>query len=87
MKSLRVQYDKAEDKFTFIKEQSKQEWVDVCERFDNDVHRLRDETAHPPYTGLYECFDEHNHPAYYLVEENAQLRKIRQQVFLSKLGR
>lgn len=87
MKSLQVQYDKAEDKLTFIKKQSKEEWVDVCERFDNDVHRLRDEKAHPPYTGLYECFDEDNNPTYYLVEESAELRKIRQQVFLSKLGR
>lgn len=87
MESLQVQYDKTKDKLSLIEKQSKEAWVDVCVRFDNDVHRLKDETAHPPFTGLYECFDEDNQPAYFLVEEDDQLRKIRQQVFLSKLGR
>ena len=87
MKSLQVQYDKKEDKLTLIKDQSDEDWIDVCEQFDNDVHRLRDETEHPSYTGLYECFDEDNQPTYYLVQEDARLHKMRHQVFLSKLGR
>lgn len=87
MKSLKVDYDKEKDKLTLAKDSSQEEWVEVCERFDNDVHRLRDETAHAPFTGLYECFDEDDQPSYYLVEEDTRLNKMRHQVFLSKLGR
>lgn len=87
MKALQVDYDKKSDTFTPIKAQNDGSWADVCERFDHDVHRLRSVTSKPPYTGLYECFDEDSQPAYFLVEEDARLKAFRQKVFLSKLGR
>lgn len=87
MKAVLVRFNKDEDTIHTIKDQTVENWVDVCHRYDNDVHRLRDASEHAPYTALYECFDEDNQSQYYLVEEDHRLRQIRQKVFLSKLGR
>lgn len=87
MKALQVDYDQKSDTYTLIEAKSDESWADVCERFDHDVHRLRSVASKPPYTGLYECFDDDNKPAYFLVEEDARLKAMRHKVFLSKLGR
>ena len=87
MKALQVNYDKESDTCTPINAQTDEDWAEVCERFDHDVHRLRSETTHPPYTGLYACFDDDNQPSYFLVEEDVRLKALRHKVFLSKLGR
>lgn len=87
MKALQVDYNKNSDQITLIENQTDENWVEVCNRFDDDVHRLRDTAAHSPFSGLYECFNEDNQPAYFLVEEGPNLKTLRQKVFLSKLGR
>ena len=87
MKALRVDFDKTKDEITPVDQEKEESWIDVCEQFDDDVHRVRDVQAHEPYTALYACYDENNLPSYYLVEEDRQLDRIRHKVFLNKLGR
>ncbi|MGD8835132.1 MAG: hypothetical protein PVJ19_09340 [Desulfobacteraceae bacterium] len=87
MRALQVHFDKDKDEITRIDDQEEEEWLKVCERFDNDVHRICDSEGQGGYTALYSCFDEDNIPSYYLVEEDRQLEKIRRKVFFNKLGR
>ena len=87
MKALSVTYDDAADSVTQPADVQGEDWAEVCERFDGDVHRLRDAGEVAGYTALYVCFDEDNQPAHYLVAEDAELLRARQRVFLSKLGR
>jgi hypothetical protein len=87
MRALQVHFDKDKDEITRIDDQEEEEWLKVCERFDNDVHRICDSEGQGGYTALYGCFDEDNIPSYYLVEEDRQLEKIRRKVFFNKLGR
>lgn len=87
MKAMQVQYDKDEDKIEISSDGTRENWIDVCERFDNDVHRLRDAEEHTAYSALYACYDEDNKPTYFLVEEDRYLDKIRRKQFLKKLGR
>ena len=87
MKALQVNYDKEDDKLSLIKDQIHENWAEVCERFNHDVHRLRNAAKISPYTGLYVCYDEDNQPVYFLVEEDAQLKAMQRSVFRSKLGR
>ncbi len=87
MKALRVEYNKDNDELEIIAGQTDEDWVAVCDQFDNDVERIRNADNQSPYTALYACFDEDNQPVYYLVVEDRQLKKIRHKAFLSKLGR
>ena len=87
MKALQVTFDRDKDDITPVGEKRAENWIDVCERFDDDVHRIRDVAEPEPYTALYACYDEDNMPSYYLVEEDRQLDRIRRRVFLNKLGR
>lgn len=87
MKALQVVFDKAKDEITPVDQGEEENWIDVCARFDDDVHRIRDVSERSPFTALYACYDEDNQPTYYLVEEDRQLDRIRHKVFLSKLGR
>lgn len=87
MKAMAVDFEHGNDKITNIEKAQEEAWVNVCEQFDNDVHRIRDVEGYPPYTALYACYDEDNKPSYYLVEEDRQLTNIRRRVFLNKLGR
>lgn len=86
MKAIPVLFDKDKDEITDKKDAIDEAWIAVCERFENDVHRIRDVAGRPPYTALYACYDEDNKPFYYLVEEDSQLAKLRRKVFLNKLG-
>lgn len=87
MKALKADFDKDKVEVATVEGEKEEDWIDVCERFDNDVHRIRDYSDKPPYTALYCCYDEDNRPSYYLVEEDRQLDKMRHKVFLNKLGR
>lgn len=87
MKALKVDFDKKMAKIVTAEGVTEEDWIDVCERFDNDVHRIREFADKPPYTALYSCYDEDNQPSYFLVEEDRQLDKMRHKVFLNKLGR
>ena len=86
MKALKVHFDREKDSITTIKDQPEEDWVAVCERFENDVQRVRDAQDRSPYTALYICFDQDNQPVHFLVQEDRQLNKLRRKVFLSKLG-
>ncbi len=86
MKSLRVNFDQASSTIDRIDEAIQESWPDVCDRYDNDVSRIMDVTDPAGFTALYVCYDENNQPAYYLVEEDEALTKLRQKTFLSKLG-
>lgn len=87
MKALQVTFSNKKDEIEALQEKTEENWIDVCERYDDDVHRIRDVASHEPYTALYACYDEDNLPSYYLVEEDRQLDRIRHKVFLNKLGR
>lgn len=87
MRALHVDYNKDTDEFEIVEGRKEKDWVAVCDRYDNDVQRIRNVENHSPYTGLFACFDEDNQPVYFLVEEDRQLNKLRHKAFLSKLGR
>jgi hypothetical protein len=87
MKAIQVNYDKEEDKIAVVDDPPVENWAEVCNRYDNDVHRLRDATNRARYTALYKCFDEDNQPHYFLVEEDHRLKLMRRKMFLKKLGR
>ena len=86
MKSLHVTYDEANDSVTSIDDAKEEEWPEVCERFDDDVRRVKSVEHSEGYTALYICFDSENFPFYYLVQEDARLKRLQHKVFLSKLG-
>ena len=87
MRALRVEFNKDKEEISRIAEQKEEDWIEVCEHYDNDVHRICDAEDQDGYTALYGCYDEDNKPCYYLVEEDRQLDKIRHSVFFNKLGR
>ena len=86
MKSINVNYDEETDAISPIETAKDEGWIDICERFDNDVHRIKS-IEHPNgYTALYQCLDSENEPFYYLVQEDARLKRLRHKVFFNKLG-
>ena len=87
MKALAVEYDAASDKVTPPEDDKKEDWAAVCERFDGDVHRLRDAADLAGYDALYVCYNEDNQPFHFLVTEDEALQRARHRVFLKKLGR
>ena len=87
MKAIRIDYDSETDKIRQVDNQPQEDWAEVCERFDHDVQRIRTVTKRGDYTGLYACCDADNRQIYYLVKENARLKRLKHKVFLSKLGR
>jgi hypothetical protein len=86
MKSLHVYFDATTQAIETIENASPESWDEVCERFDNDVHRIMDLSDPKGYTALYACYDENNQPVYYMVEEDEALLKMRHKTFLGKLG-
>jgi hypothetical protein len=87
MKSLHVNFNETTQAIDAIDEVSPEAWDVVCERFDNDVRRIKAVSDPRGYSALYACYDENNQPVYYLVEEDDELTKLRQRTFLDKLGR
>lgn len=86
MKAVRVDYDREKDLFEVNAAVDPEDWVDVCEKYNNDVHRLRDAAEREGFSALYECFDDDNNSCYYLVEEDSSLFKARRKVFLENVG-
>ena len=86
MQSIHVDYNETTEAVTRIETASPEPWEAVCQRFDNDVHRIMGVNDQAGYTALYVCYDENNLPVYYLVEENETLAKLRRRTHLSKLG-
>ena len=87
MQAIKIKYDEADRVIEPIESASQELWDAVCERYDNDVRRIRDVDDRKPYTAVYACYDENNQPVYYLVEEDKALMRMRRRTFLSKLGR
>jgi hypothetical protein len=87
MKSLRVNFDQATQAVDPIDNASPEPWDVICERFDNDVRRIKTVSDPKGYNAIYACYDENNRPVYYLVEESDVLTKLRHRTFLDKLGR
>jgi hypothetical protein len=87
MKAQQVRYDRENDVIEPTDDPPEQDWAAVCERFDDDVQRVRDVHDRLPYTALYVCFDPDNRPVHFLVQEDRQLNKLRHKVFYSKLGK
>jgi hypothetical protein len=86
MQSINVNYNVDTDTISPIETAKGEEWIDICDRFDNDVQRVKP-IEHPDgYTALYLCFDTENEPFYYLVQEDARLKRLRHRVFFNKLG-
>ena len=86
MKSIQAEFEKTSKKIS-IKQGAKEEnWVTVCERFNDDVSRICDVAHIEEYTGLFECFDDHNNRFYYLVKEDKALYRIKHRHFRDNLG-
>jgi len=87
MDAILVEYDIEKKTFPFLKGAVVEDWIAVCRRFNDDVHRVRGVDDIETYTALYECFDEKDKKFYYLVKEEDSLFKIRRKNFLSKIGK
>ncbi|MEE4113149.1 MAG: hypothetical protein V2I40_10065 [Desulfobacteraceae bacterium] len=87
MKSLPVNFNEATQAVERIDNASQAPWVDICERFNNDVRRIKTVSDPEGYNALYACYDDDNQPVYYLVEEGEALAAWRHRTFLDKLGR
>lgn len=87
MKSLHVSYIEETGVIETIEDTSSEVWEDVCERFDNDVSRIKEVSDQEGFNTLYVCYDEKNQPEYYLVKEDETLSELRKKTFLKKLGR
>lgn len=86
MKALLIKYNEKEDTITLIKESQAESWVEICRKYNDDVHRIRDIKDIEGYTGLYECFDDNDKSCYYIVEEDRELFRLKQRHFLRKVG-
>ena len=87
MDAILVEYDIRKKTLEFVKGVVVEDWVTVCRRFNDDVHRVRDVDDIESYTALYECFDDKDKKHYYLVKEDNTLFKIRRKIFLSNVGK
>ena len=86
MQAIKIDYNESNGTISQIDTASPEAWDEICQRFDNDVHRIKDVTDQAGYTALYVCYDENNLPVNYLVEEDETLMKLRRRTHLSKLG-
>ena len=87
MKSLHVNFNEATQAIEPIDSTSQEPWEDICERFNNDVRRIKTVSDPRGYNAIYACYDENNQPVYYMVEERDVLAKLRHRTFFDKLGR
>ena len=84
MKSIQAEYD---SQTISVKPDAKPEdWPTVCQRFNDDVERIRDVEDMEGYTGLYACYDDTNTIFYYLVQENKALYRMKRKTFLDNIG-
>lgn len=86
MKSIKVEYSEDTDTITTIEDEKPELWIDVCERFNDDVHRIRNISDMDTFTGLFECIDDDNKVFHYIVEEDKALYKYKRRNVYKKLG-
>ena len=86
MKSILADYDKDIRKATVHADAQPEDWVKVCTRFNDDVHRISDITDIEGFTALYQCFDDDNRSIFYLVNEDKSLFRLRRKHFLKNIG-
>lgn len=87
MKALQVEYHGDLGGIKPNKDAEKEDWVEVCRRYNDDVHRIGDVTEQDDFTALYECFDEKDNSIYYLVKEDENLFRIKRKHFLKNIGK
>ncbi len=86
MKSIQAEYKEASKKISIKKGAKQEDWVLVCQRFNDDVSRICDVTEVEDYTGLFECFDDNNDSSFYLVKEDKALYRKKRRHFFNNLG-
>ncbi len=86
MESIKVVYDEGSDIITKIEGEEPELWIDVCARFNDDVHRIRNISDMETFTGLFECIDDDNNVFHYIVEEDKALYKYKRRNVYNKLG-
>lgn len=86
MRAIQADYDKTSQSISIHEGAKEEEWIKVCERFNDDVSRVCDVTDIENYTGLFECFDDHNKPFFYLVCEDKALYRLKHKHFFDNLG-
>ncbi len=86
MKAIKVNYKTDKDIIEAGKGEIVEDWLDICDKFNNDVHKVRDVTDHEEYTSLYECFDDDSVSFFYLVREDEELYKVRKKHRFRSLG-
>ncbi len=86
MKALEVDYVKETDTITEKEDVKPKPWSDICELYNDDVHKIRSVEDKETYTGLYECCDDNNNALYYIVEEDNELYREKRKHFLKSLG-
>ena len=86
MKSIQAEYDEASKNISIKKGAKQEDWVLVCQQFNDDVARICDVTKVKDYTGLFECFDDNNNRLFYLVKEDKTLYRKKRRHFFDNLG-
>ena len=86
MNCIQAELEKDTDKITIKKDAKVENWISVCQKFNDDVERIRDVTDVEDYTALYECFDSQNIRFFYLVKEDQTLYKMKRKHFLQNIG-
>ncbi len=85
MKSIKALYNSKKNLYAIKENSSEENWIDVCEKFNNDVHRISDSDKEN-YSGIYECFDDDNNSFFYFVEESSSLKKLKRKTFFDNIG-
>lgn len=86
MKSVMVKYDEDSDTISGHDGSESESWAKVCEKYNDDVHRVRDVSDMGTYTGLFECIDDDNNTFYYIVEEDKDLYRFKRRNVYKSLG-
>jgi len=87
MKAIPAEYSGTPESIE-IKDKAKEEkWMEVCQKFNNDVHRICDVENKKEYTALYQCFDDQDKGFYYLVNEDKSLYSLKRKHFLRNIGK
>ncbi len=86
MQSVMVMYDDASDTISGHEGSESEPWANVCEKYNDDVHRIRNIEDMGTYSGLYECIDDDNKSFYYIVEEDQELYRHKRRNIYEKLG-
>ena len=86
MKSVMVTYSVDSDTISGHDGSESESWATVCEKYNDDVHRLRDIADMGNFTGLFECIDHNNKRFYYIVEEDKELYRFKRRSLYKTLG-